>query len=248
MTSSATQNVHRSNQAWFERISDRETLDFGIAFFSERYANYGGANQLREVVLDDVPIEQAWDQCEAFFNERGPSCLRWVPAITQPPEPMEPFLIERGYRRVESRVLQISSWIGIAGGEDLRVVPARAVRQAYAEFCGEQADLSIDRLDDPGLEMSVAIIGPSNAAQTRVIGRLGFFQIGDIGRVRDLSVRPDSAETGVAPALMRHVLNFARRMDVRSVCAEIRATDTEQLSLHQKCGFEDCGSLVRFER
>ena len=248
MTSNAAQNVHRSNQAWFERISERETLDFGIAFFSERFANYGGANQLREIVLDDLPIERAWDQCEAFFNERGLRCLRWVPAITQPPDPMEPFLIERGYQRVESRVLQISSWIEIAGGEDVRVVPARAVRQAYAEFCAAQADLSLDRLDDPALEMSVAVLGPPSITQIQVVGRLGFFQIGDIGRVRDLSVRPGFAETGVAPALMRHVLQFVRRLDVRSVCAEIRATQTEILSLHNECGFEDCGSLVRFER
>ena len=51
-----------------------------------------------------------------------------------------------------------------------------------------------------------------------------------------------------APALMRHVLQLARRLAVRSVCAEIRATQTERLSLHNECGFEDHGSLVRFER
>lgn len=248
MTSSGVQDVHRSNQAWFERVCERETLDFGIAFYTDRYGEYGGANQLREVVLDEVGIEGAWEGCEGFYETKGTRCRRWVPAIAQAPEALESFLGARGFERVDLRVMNVSSWVEIGGGEEFRVVPARAVRAAYETFCGAWGGLALDRLDDPGLEMSVVIVGPPVTEGPTVVGRLGFFQIGDVGRVRELKVSAEYGERGVERALMRHVLGFARRMSVRSVCAEVRAGDAELMALHRVCGFADCGSTTRFER
>lgn len=248
MTSSGVQDVHRSNQAWIERVCERETLDFGIAFYSRRYGDYGGANQLREVVLDEVGIERAWEECERFYESQGARCRRWVPAIEQAPESLESFLGARGFERVDLRVMKVSSWAEIGGGEEFRVVPARAVRSAYETFCGDWGALALDRLDDPGLEMAAALVRPPVTERPAVVGRLGFFQIGDIGRVRDLMVSSEYGEQGVERALMRHVLGFARRMSVRTVCAEVRAGDDELMALYRACGFVDCGSTTRFER
>ncbi len=234
--------VHRSDQAWYEAIAERETLDFALAFHAERFGDTPEANQLREVSLAEIPIERAWESCERFYDSLGLRCRRWSPMMGQEPAPLEPFLAARNFHRDERQVMLLTAWTDVPAPDDVRVVPARAVRAAYGGLCGDLADMALEHLDDPQLDMFAALV------DNRPAGSLGLYQVGDIGRIRDLRVASAHRGRGVEAALMKHVLALTRRLLLRAVCAECAADDADARALYDRCGFSPAGSIVRFER
>ena len=73
--------VLRSNQAYYQQIAQRETLERGIAYFNDAYPTLLEVNQVREVVIrtsDEISV--AFDAVEGFYRSRELKCLSWSPA------------------------------------------------------------------------------------------------------------------------------------------------------------------------
>ena len=63
--------VRRSDQVLCEQLATWEPLEFGVAYRSPEHATLAAANQLRDVWLETVPGETAYERTEAHFAAHG---------------------------------------------------------------------------------------------------------------------------------------------------------------------------------
>ncbi|MHC4063994.1 MAG: hypothetical protein ACYSUI_05765 [Planctomycetota bacterium] len=129
MQRSTLSSVLRSNQAYSELLSDKQTLPWGIAFYSQAWPTLADANQLREVVVPDPQqVAEAFEAAEGFFAEQGLRCRRWTPAADQPVEALSEFLQGKGHTPRQKVVMALTGWPDLAPRPDLRILPARAMK------------------------------------------------------------------------------------------------------------------------
>jgi len=245
----------RSSQAFCSELSDKETLDYGIAFYSRRFAALPEANQLREVWIEDpTEITVAFAQAEHWFTEHSVFCHRWAPAGGTASPQLAGFLEERGFCRRHMSALALQDWNEMPPAPQVRVLPARAMRAAFKQTYIEDgkppnarlrellAEAYVERLDDPQLDMFVALVDKKPA------GRAGLYQVGDIARIVDLTVLKGFEETVVEGALLAQVLGLAKRLSFRKVLVQVDRDDQPRLASLAHAGFAPEGEIVEFER
>jgi len=247
----AVSSTMRSNQAYCGQLAQKQVLDWGVAYCSPTWAGLAEANQFREVVVADADsAEQACAAVEAYYRGQGARCRRWAPAAGQDAEPLAGVLAGHGFRRRETSILALERWPEPCQGPGPRILPARAMRQAYRATFGPStdpggaevyADAAVERLDDASLDAFVALQGD------RPLGRAALLQVGDIGRVVGIAVLPHARRRGVGTALLHHVLKLARRLAVRTVCAQVDAEPAGPLGFLERLGFAVVGRATEFD-
>lgn len=245
-------SVLRCRQAFAGQVCERMTLDFGIAYYSETYSSLADANQFREVIMPPSgKLDEAFEPARRFFAERGLQILRWAPAEGTAPQAMCDGLARHGfYERVED-VLALARWEHRAKPTGVRILPARAMREAFdATFLaggGNEARSTLERdafflrLDDPSLDMFVAI------HEGKPAGRCGLHQVGDVACV----IGPEIIEPQravVADALLAHTLALAQRLNMRLICATTHHDDAWRRELLLAHGFDKTGQIIEFDR
>jgi ribosomal protein S18 acetylase RimI-like enzyme len=246
-------SILRTNQAFCELVSTKTTLDFGIAFAAPQFATVGECNQFREVWVES-PEEaiQALAQADAHFADAGVACNRWAIAEDQKPETIEPILIDAGFRRDDRVAMALDGWPSASDPNDkYRVLPARAMRAAFAEVCGQRAsetegdarvEADHERLDDHRLDAFVLMDGKVPT------GICSLFQVGDIGRIIDLFVVESLRRKRAGTEMANHLITLARRLTVSVVCLEVRESNEHAIAFLKQCGFVEAGRLVEFVR
>lgn len=247
--------VHRSNQAYFDQIADRETLTCGIATHSTRYPLLADCNHLREVLIEDPSrLEDHWREVVSFYEARGLRPYRWIPSVEQRPEVLADFLTPRGFVPTEMSAMSLTQWPALTSPDDVRVVPARPMRAKLADtFEDEGTELGkaerdmriqagLARLDDSRMDMLIALVGGQAA------GRGALFSVGDIGRVMDVYVCREFRGNGVATALFNQILKRAHRLLFRTNCLEVSAYNDAALKVCNKCGYRESGRTIQFVR
>lgn len=252
MEHSTVATLLRTTQALCGQLCEKETLDRGIAFFSERFASLPQVNQFREVLVEE-PAEwpAVFERTEAWFGERGLVCHRWAPALGADREAMCEFLRGRGFHQRSFTAMVLTRWVQLEHYKDVRVLPARAMRAAFrGTFVepggGEAPPISAtayeDRMDDSSFDVFVALI------DREPVGRCALLQVGDIVRIMDLTVLPRFEGKGVESALTISTLSLAKRIAPRTVCLQLDARDAQQREWFERAGFEDDGTIVEFHR
>jgi GNAT superfamily N-acetyltransferase len=243
--------ARRSELTLCQQVSQWEPLSFAVAHRSTAFPHAFEANQLREVWLADVDGEDAYEQCEDYYRRFGAVCRAWSPAEAQDPTPVAEVLEGRGWRSVELAALGMAHPAADRAAEppaNLRILPARAMRKAFAATfgegpeCAEAAKLAEARLDDSSHDVFVATLDGVPA------GRVGYLQAGDVGRLSDLFVCAEHRGRGVGRAMMTHFSHWARRLLPRIIVACADASDEYAVRFLEKCGFSAGGSLIRFVR
>ena len=245
----------RSTQAYCSELCEKETLEYGIAYYNPKFAALPEANQFREVLIEDpARIPEAFEQTEAWFRHRKLFCYRWAPAEGQTINELADFLTRQGFRRRQHTAMSLIRWVDQKPPEQVRILPARAMRGAYRETFTQFdtpessamsqlfAEASLERLDDPHLDMVVALWDKQPA------GRCGLYQVGDIARVMSVCVLPRCAGRGIEEALLTHVLALAKRLTMRTVLTQIDATDRAGRTFLEDAGFVCDGEIVEFVR
>jgi len=244
--------VRRSNQAYYEQITEQHTLNCGIAFMCPQFPELYDGNHLREVIIPPKQsLAEAFDEVEAIFRSRGLQCYRWVPAAGTPIEPIETFLVSRGFRSAHELAMVLTREVQIPARSDIRIAPARAMRKALREIKLADtryheskrpmlADAKNERLDDPQYDMFIATVDGAPAAT----GTL--FQVGDIGSIQDIFVTEPFRRQGVGLAMMHYLLSLSRRLAMRITVLEVSPDNQPAIALYQRCGFEPGGSYVEF--
>jgi len=245
----------RSTQAYCSELCEKETLEYGIAYYNLRFAALPDANQFREVLIEDpARIPEAFEQTESWFHQRNMFCHRWAPAEGQETKELADFLTRRGFHQRQHMAMSLARWVDQETPEQVRILPARAMRTAHRETFTHTdgpespqmheliAEASLERLDDPHLDMVVALWDKQPA------GRCGLYQVGDIARVMSVCVLPAHAGRGVEEALLGHVLALAKRLSMRNVLTQIDETDRAGQRFLQEAGFVCDGEIVEFER
>jgi GNAT superfamily N-acetyltransferase len=255
MDGSTVRSLLRCTQAFCSQICEKETLAYGIAYHSARFADLPQANQFREVAVDDpARHKQAFEEVEEWFRRQGLLCHRWAPAGGDAGEQLADFLANNGFRPRRYYAMVLTEWVGLKVPDDVRVLHARAMRAALRTTFVDAdspastsrrellADACEERLDDPSFDMYVALV------DGRPAGRCALFQVGDIARVMDLTVLTEFAPRGVDSALTMHVLALAKRLSIRNICLQVGTADTERRSWYERAGFAADGLIDEFER
>lgn len=245
----------RAEQAYCDQIAERETLRYGIAWHSKRFADLPEANQVREVVVENSSrLDDAFEEFESFYRDRGLSFHKWTPAGGMLSDDMSAFLLERGFAAVEHAAFALAEWVDVDVPQGIRIVPARAMRAALRrtlEMEYETTDPAVralildaqdERLDDPQVDEFVAMKGGEP------VGHCALFEVGDIARITGLFARDASGDRTVERALLAHVLTLAKRLAIRHICTLVEeGADTDE-GLLRAVGFQRRGSIVEFVR
>jgi len=255
MSTPTVASLLRSSQALCGQVSEKETLNHGICYYSRRFAPLPEANQFREVLIEDAAdVPRAFEQTERWYQERGLVCWRWAPADGTASDALRDFLGGAGFRERRYTALRLTHWPTFSPSPSIRVLPARAMRPAYQdtflrsdepaapEVRGCRTHAWLERLDDPPFDMFVAL------DNREPVGRCGLYQVGDIARVIDLHVLSAFAMRGVEESLLHHVLGLSRRLAMRTTCVQLCEEDRAALQLFTCAGFTPDGSIVEFER
>jgi ribosomal protein S18 acetylase RimI-like enzyme len=246
-------SILRSNQALTELVSEKTTLDHGIAFCAPQFASVAQCNQFREVWVESPEeAELALVQAEEHFALSDAPCNRWALAEGQKPEVIEPVLLNAGFTRKDKVAMALECWPAPSEAESqFRILPARAMRAAFAEVCSQHANLrdgepevevESERLDDHRLDAFVAMDGK------RPIGLCSLFHVGDIGRIVDLFVIESARRRHVGTAMARHIIALAHRYVVRVVCIELDETRSGSIDFLKRNGFIEAGRLIEYVR
>ena len=247
MERSTVGSILRSSQAYCGQLCEKQTLDFGIAYYAARFADLPEANQFREVIVEDpAKLPEAFAEAEAFFEQHGLVCRRWAPADATTSAATTTFLSEHRFRPRECTALVLTQWVDIDVPRQVRVLPGRAMRAAVrGTFVDDVYELAaeacLERMDDPPFDLFVATI------DGRPAGRCALYQVGDIARVMDLVVLPAFANEGVDRALLARVLGLSKRLAMRNICMQIDRKDARTRWL-EEMGFVADGTIVEFER
>ncbi len=253
MASTTVSSILRARQAYCIQICEKQTLEHGIAYYCDRFAPSPEANQFREVITEDPDhFEAAFDEAESWYSQHNLTCLRWAPAAGQPTDLVAGFLEGKGFKARSMTAMALSEWVDLAPDPSVRILPARAMRPALrATFQSGDPDVSDaelaadelnERLDDPHLDVSVAMVASAPA------GRGGLHEVGDIGRILVPSVPPAFRDSQVARSLLAHSLALAKRLTMRTICACVDTDDSEGRTLLEEAGFAADGTIVEFER
>ncbi len=255
MERSTIGSLLRTTQALCSQLCEKETLDYGIAYHNGRFANLPEANQFREVIAKtSSEVQAAFDQAEGCFRRRNLTCYRWAPADGRPSQPLAGFLADHGFKQRPLLAMVLSKWVELKTSQDVRIVPARAMRAAYRstflqdesrspQSMGElTAEAFNERLDDPQYDAFVALVDSKPA------GRCTLYQVGDIARVTDLCVLNTFAERKVDASLVAHVLAMAQRLTMRSIVTQLEDDDPRGPEWFEQVGFVRDGEIIEFER
>jgi len=245
----------RSTQAFCGQLCEKETLDYGIAYYCPRFPDLAEVNQFREVIVQDPEkLPAAFEEADRFFAAKNLVCRRWAPAEGSASAEMTAFLESKGFRKQQFAAMAAVHWMEAPEPHDVRVLPARALRAAFRETFLRSpepdtpaqrealADAYSERMDDPSFEMFVAMAGKEPA------GRCALYQVGDIARVMDLHVLPGFADHSVHVALLWHVLSLAKRLAMRNICALIEEEDGVRREWFRDAGFIEDGAITEFQR
>ena len=255
MERSTVDSLLRSTQAYCSQLCDKQTLDYGIAYYSCRFKSLPQANQYREIVVENpANLPDAYAESQRWFTDQGLTCYGWAPAHGRANEAMRDFLADCGFRPRVELAMRLVEWVELAPAKNVRVLPARAMRAAVeATFLdtsspADENDRAIlaqacsERLNDPQFDLFVALTDDQPA------GRCALYQVGDIGRVMDLTILPAFNDDRIECALTAHVLALAKRLAMRNICVQIDADDAKNRSWFESVGFRLDGDIVEFER
>ncbi|MGI0149236.1 MAG: hypothetical protein ACREDF_06870, partial [Thermoplasmata archaeon] len=132
MTRSAVDSLLRIEQAYCAQLCEKRILDYGIAYYSARFAGLPEVNQYREVIAETPSqLRAAHAECEAFFRSQDLCCCRWAPARGAADDEAARFLADLGYRSHREVALSFTQWVAPTRVSGVRILPARAMRGAF---------------------------------------------------------------------------------------------------------------------
>lgn len=237
----------RSEQAWAAQLATGDPLAFGVAYVAEGFPALPNATQLRDVWLADVNPTTVYSEAESYFASRNATCNYWVPALDQPIAAVRDMLLPHGWREHHRVIRTLPPGAGIkATAGDFRILPARAMRKAYAAtFAADPPDraaAALRRLDDSNMDAFVAMRNNHPA------GRIAYLEVGDIARMKDLFVIPEARQRGAGAALVSHFAHLARRLLPRVVVAACDREDAVATTFLVRCGLVESGLSTEFVR
>ncbi len=242
---------YRLLQAYDGLVSDPVALEGAIAYDSTRFPNLPNACHAGDFVA--VPdAAAALRELDAFYESRGARCSRVRVAAGADRRAMDDAFAAAGYapRPILAWRATSASTSGPSPPQ-LRVVSARALRRAYTALLNERAggnadsrliEHELDRLDNPQFDVWVAEIDGAPG------GCIALLQVGPIGGLFDLYVRPDARRRGVGSALVEYALGAARRWTLRQVFAGCGESNAPACALATRLGFRQDGILPAFCR
>jgi len=248
-------SVLRTTQAWCLHLGEKETLELGIAYYSDRFPDLPDTNQFREVIATDPDqVVAALDEASQWFQGKALKCHRWAPAVGDASPALAQRLLDCGFHKHTYNAFRLAKWPELQHNDNLRILPARAMREVFRTLIVanskrhtqairiSEAQAWNERLDEPQLDLFIAMNGTTPA------GYAGLFQVGDIARVLLPVVSPEQSRANVADTLLDHMLTLAKRLTLATIVATLDADDETGRVWLESAGFVADGTIVEFDR
>ena len=242
---------YRLLQAYDGLVADPVALDGAIAFDCPRFSDLPNACHAGDFVgMPDGAT--ALRELDAYYAPRGARCSRVRIAGGAYRRSMDDAFAAAGFTpRAVVAWRATSAPTTRPSPPHVRVVSARALRRAYSALLSERGgrdvdarmtEYELDRLDNPQFDAWVAEFEGAPCACVALL------QVGPIGGLFDLYVRPEFRRRGLGSALVAYALAAARRWALRQVLAGCGEHNAPAQALATRLGFRRDGILPAFCR
>jgi GNAT superfamily N-acetyltransferase len=248
---------HQTESKWTAHLAESELLDVGTAWSNPQLSRVWDANQMLDVALPDgMSPENAFEQVETHFEQRGTKCWRWVmnsSAKAEQTQPMVQFLLSRGYTQRIHQIMHLdrmpSSPINHSA-IPLRIIPARASFK-HSEILHQEASQQYNEpqlveagmlhLDDPHYDALLAISDGQAAAYAGVLA------VGEIGRIDEVYVANAFRGKRIGTTMMSRALEICARSLFKHVLLAVLPDNTQAVPLYEQFGFKLIGNFVAYQ-
>lgn len=236
-------------------------VDGATCLISSQRPGVRALNFAEHVMIDaDANPDPLLDRIDAAFADHGSACHAWT-SDGEVPANLEEALMRRGHRHVERHVLVLNPAAPrLSADESVQIIPVRAAYQdawrfyrtkameshvadpeAESDLVEALASASIDRLDEPRLELSFV------RCNGEAVAVAGVFTLGEIGVISPAYCRMAHRGKGVALALMASVLEHCRRSLFKHVIVD-RSDSCPAIAFYERLGFSRVASYRRYRR
>ena len=252
--------ARRSRRIMAEAVVPPAPLSAGQAFASAAHPDIRLVNFVGEVLIGSADdAGEVLEEISTHFTEAGSVCHVIEPAGTEVPEALRAAARSSGFQVLEKILLRLEDYEPVAPVCDLQLVPIRAAMPELAGFyravgreglampdgVAEQfAEVMVDRLDDPRLELFVA------RDEAGPMGVAGVLSLGQIGVLEPAFVLPRARGQGAAKRLLHHTIDHCARAMFQEVVLS-RSVGCDSIPLYESLGFRAVGVfqvLVRADR
>lgn len=243
---------HQTLSAWTGHLADGESLGFGVAWTNPQLCDVEQANRMLGVALPKgMTSEQAVQQAQRHFADRGCICRQWVMDPSSPPDAISPMvenLIALGFSRSSNDIMHLDRVpAGLVAETNIAVtiIPTRAsfrhARQFFAEAAENQdqaTEAALLHLDDPHYDALIALSGQSAVAHA------GVLTVGQLGLIEQVVVGQQWRRQGIGALMVDRVLEICVRSQLRHIFMSIPSQDSALQRLCAKFGFRKIGRLI----
>ena len=245
-----------TERAWLAVLGGSTPLEGGLAITAPDLRRVPEANCMLEAAIPTgATAEEVVVEAEAHFSSIGLVCQRWEPAAWATPlsvTPLMDHLSALGWTERLNRLMRLGDarTQSPALPEGISFLPERAAlrqaetlaRIAAAERGNEpqRAEAYMRHLDDPHVESIVAL------ADRQAIGRIAILAMGEVGRIDELYVKPESRRQGIGQALIAHAILSCIRSQFRHVLLAVKANQVGAARLFERSGFCAVGQFKSY--
>jgi GNAT superfamily N-acetyltransferase len=248
---------HQTESKWTAHLAESELLDVGTAWSNPQLLRVWDANRVMDVsVPEGISPQDAFEQVEAHFQQRGTRCWQWVmnsSAKSEQTQPMVDFLLSRGYTRRIHQIMHLDRMPSSPVNHSsipLRIIPARASfkhseilhqesSQQYNEPQLTQAKML--HLDDPHYDALLAL------SEGQAAAFIGVLAVGEIGRIDEVYVANAFRRRRIGTTMMSRALEICARSLFKHVLLGVLPDNAQAMPLCEQFGFKTIGEFVAYQ-
>lgn len=82
--------------------------------------------------------------------------------------------------------------------------------------------------------------------ESKVVGYVGIWKVGDEGHITNVAVHPDYRGKGIGKALLAVLMEFTKRENITFYTLEVRISNATAIHLYETFGFKEAGLRKKY--
>jgi len=239
-------------------VADETQLDSATVFTNPDRSQIHLANFAVDLRLpENTAAQDACDEVAQHFAQRGCPCHCWDSNDLAWPQEIAQQLEAQGYRPTTQHLYLLNRFTPPGRINDqLQIIPARSAYNQLPQFfrematqefnadpqlAGDYAQVMIDQLDEPRLELFLGRLDGQS------VGIAGVITLGQIGVIYPAYTDNHHRGRGIAATLMSHTLDHCARALMDQVILE-RPDGCPSIGFYESLGFQAVTTYTQYRR